>query len=155
MAYVIFTLWAALKGRVMFEQCSLGGRHFMFIFDEHRLPNQICQLARAPSHTTRWIPVGRTPDRLVGFSPTARNTKNSKKETIRTMRIPTTPITGLPPERKPFWVATVTSSSVHWRSAIETRYSKLASYSGLQLSLMTHVFFLVSLLRPGSRYSLT
>lgn len=65
------------------------------------------------------------------------------------------PMTGLPPLRNPFCVATVTSSSVVISSADDIMYSKVASYTGLQLSFMTLVFRLDSLARPGSRYSFT
>lgn len=65
------------------------------------------------------------------------------------------PITGLPPLRKPFWVLTVTSNSVDCSSAAEITYSNVASYNGLQLSLMTIVFRLDSFERPGKRYSFT
>lgn len=62
---------------------------------------------------------------------------------------------GLPPLRKPFCVHTVTSSSVVCSSAVEMIYSKVASYNGLQLSLITMVFRLDSLARPGSKYNFT
>lgn len=64
-------------------------------------------------------------------------------------------MTGLPPLRMPFCVATVTSNSVDNSSAADIIYSKVASYTGLQLSLTTMVLRLVSLERPGSKYSLT
>lgn len=67
----------------------------------------------------------------------------------------TIPITGLPPLQMPFCVATVISNSVENRSAAEMMYSKVASYTGLQLSFTTIVLRFVSLARPGSKYNLT
>lgn len=55
----------------------------------------------------------------------------------------------------PFCVATVTSNSVDNRSGADMMYSNVASYTGLQLSLMTIVLRFVSFDRPGSKYSLT
>lgn len=67
----------------------------------------------------------------------------------------TIPITGLVPLKMPLCVATVTSNSVEFNSADDIMYSKVASYTGLQSSLITMVLRLVSLCRPGNRYNFT